>query len=289
MAGFVLASVAVLPSMAPLPRAATASSLGSRMGSGQALRFLEKIDSDVRDGKMRMIVAYGDSYLDPDRLDAQRRSLGEPGSVAGHVFTILAYQDEGSEERMTAVTAIHGVTFNGWRRLYRQVATDVPSKGARLVSMVSGTVVQTDDAGRLATRVTEGQNPLLLSVQDIQLEILEIRFYRLPHPVPPTQDGSNPQLMELWVKASRLPSLAEGRLVLSALQRKFDNPRIAVWLREDGWFVFSSSLVWFPFNVSGEPPTWAAFRRNKEMGCTAQFESSPRCSYRTLDSPGQSY
>lgn len=242
-------------------------------------KLVDKIEFEFRDGPIRTMGVLGPSYLNVEALKQLQKRLAEPDHPRRHVFVILAFQDSDSEEWATRSPRPHGETFASWHRLYLEAAKVRSSRVARLVSMEGGTVVQTSEAGHVTTRVLEGQNPLLLSVEDVTLEIVEMEFIRLPSPIPPTKDGTNPLHLRVWAKASRLPTPLQAGAMLRALQRKFDNPRLSLNLREDGCFVYDAPVIWLPFAGLIEPPTWEEFSRSTETYCTAEFVPRMRCAY----------
>jgi hypothetical protein len=243
---------------------------------------VDKILYEFRDGPIRTMTALGAFYLEAKGLEQLYRSLAQPDLPSRHVFVIQAFQDLESQTWAAGPMQSRVESFASWHLHYIEAAKARSSSAARLVSTEEGTVVQTSDAGRVTTHVLEGQNPLSLSVENTHLEIVAIEFFRLPDPIPPTVDGTNPLLLNIWAKASHVITPVQASAMLRALQAKFDNPRILLRVRPDGWFVYDGPAVWLPFGGDNKPPTWEEFSHTRETYCVAQDSPQVRCRYANM-------
>jgi hypothetical protein len=191
------------------------------------------------------------------------------------VVVLSAFQD-GADATRYQTNPPPETTYSGAVKALRAARALGPLSMVRLTAIGRDVVVQRTDGRRSSRTVVAGHDPTLFGVGGQSCEILDLTFFRLPHPV--REDGRNPVIVRTRIKTDALPSVAESREIARTIQHLTRQDSVTVEIRTDTWFIWEAPL-WDPFTPyrDQEPPTHREYVARGGIFCTGD-ETGIRCS-----------
>jgi hypothetical protein len=131
-----------------------------------------------------------------------------------------------------------------------------------------------DRYGTCSETVLSGENFLRASVDDVNFEVLQIYYRRLPPNTKPRPGDE--AMISVYVRASAFPSVEQARGFSRLVQRRFREKQIIVEFRTDAFFIDDLFFpIMYRFDPAATPPSKEEYKHSKTMACICDEPGIP--------------
>lgn len=231
---------------------------------------------DKSDEGLRTIVAVGEDVLTVAGIEQAYKDLVSEQERSKLTFlTISAFENIAAASRYIRGKGHTEITYAVAVKQLLEARSRNPVPMLRLVSIGGNTVIQKTDGLTISRPVMRGKDPTLFSAGEIQCELLEVYFNRLPRAV--RADGHNPVLLHVYLKTTPLPKVQQAEEVTRLIQQMLGHTDAFINMRADTWFLEDERFpVWYPFAPARKPPTYEEYKSRGETFCIA-VDTKIRC------------
>jgi hypothetical protein len=192
-----------------------------------------------------------------DERNLERLARAELGKRPRRNFTqLVVYGDRGG----APLPKPAHTTYDYWRGLY-----DSASRGtnqiAEMISIGGNAVLRIHDtSGKVIRRVLAGRDPLKLDVSGQAFEIVYLSF-TAPSPY-------ILQRIDVYLSTSGPLSEEAGLRLLQSLQPIFPDLEVALYIRNDSWFIYQPTYPFAnPFSEDLNPPSVDEYSKTRTLRC----------------------
>lgn len=176
-----------------------------------------------------------------------------------------------TQEQGTALTWGKGrfhIDYDWWASAFRWEANRIQPAALVVLSSRGGVLIMKSGSGEIHRRVLGGKDPLTVSVDGLESEILDIRF---PGMAPRKSVGCEKDYAVIYVKAKRPLTEQATRITVATISAETTLTNALMLIRSDSWFIDDPYFpVIYPFEPQLIPPTAEAYSASKTAICRVQ-------------------
>jgi len=174
--------------------------------------------------------------------------------------------------------------YRSWLPVFQSVVREALPMADVIVIHGAG-VLRYRNGGHFESIVLTEHNPLLVSVEDRQYEIVEIS---LPNLLPWWKEDSTASDVEVFLKSSVEPRVDDGYELTRMLSDSLGTSKLTVTVRADVWFIGSSGFpYYFRLTEDVTPPTYDEYYRSEQVLCLMPKRGQLNCTkFNPVDEAG---
>jgi hypothetical protein len=173
-----------------------------------------------------------------------------------------------TEAQGTAITWGKGrfhIDYDWWVSAFRWEANRIQPLALAVFSRRGGVLVMRSATGEIHRRVLGGKDPLRVSINGLELEILDLRF---PGMAPRNSVGYEKDYAMIYVRAKKPLTEQSTRLTVATISAETTLTKASVLIRSDSWFIDDPFFpVVYPFEHQLIPPGAEAYSASKTAIC----------------------
>jgi hypothetical protein len=198
---------------------------------------------------------------------------------AGHDTAVLSLYADQNVAAQEGGVSCEG-EYRQWK-VYHDGFPKGPLMVADVVSIRKDAVLRLRTSkGAIMRHVISGKDPLLVSVDGVEFEILSLAGRRRSRFEGCGVPGVLDPILSLKTNATLTEDLCQR--ATSALATKLGSKYVWADFRNDHWFLCGQYGIQYPFLPLGPPPSEADYYSSPEYTCSILCEGAPRCTGPTL-------
>jgi len=175
--------------------------------------------------------------------------------------------------------------YRSWFPVFQSVVRKALPMADVILSHGAGVLRYRDDGGHFESIPLTKNNPLLVSVENRQYEIVEVS---LPELLPWWGKYGKAWEFEIFLKSPAEPRLDDGYALSSTMGDRFGASRFTVTVRDDVWFIGSGRFpYYFRLTEDVTPPTHDEYYRSEKVSCLMWKRGQLNCTkFNPVDEAG---
>ncbi len=222
----------------------------------------------------RIIVVSRDEFT-PDRLERRFRQFLLLGEGASSIVQLQVFVDQSDvwDNRQYFTD----MNYRMWRMLFEDYVKRFAPVAQLTIIGRSASMRIRDLAGRVHSKVLQGDDPLRVVTHDCIAEVIHIHPDVFRRPGEPRLE--NQPDLTFYLRAEQKLSRGCAESIARSLHRRVKVDRIKARIRPDTWFIADGFFpIVYPFQEKLDPPSAEEDQKVLQIGCLARSDSAAvRC------------